>query len=293
MTQPQAQCGACDRYRSPFSAENTAGLEGPFCAAFPTGIPDRIFHNEVDHRQPFEGDHGLQWIPRDGAMFPTYAFPAGVLTAALTAAAVPASGTYTGAMVALIPAEDDAADLAVDGGEPVDQLHCTLLYLGEAADLNDQTRADIVDQCRAVAAGWDGLEADGFAIAMFNPHGDDPCVTLVLSGQDLAGLYDQVVEAVDAPVEQHQPHIPHVTLAYTDDAGLVPELTDRCGVVRFDRLRVAYGGEHIDIPLGASDLEDDEVDETPAAPVPVMAAARTVWTGCPYCFRDAHQGSCG
>ena len=277
MTQPQAQCGACDRYRSPFSAENTTGLEGPFCAAFPTGIPDRIFHNEVDHRQPVEGDHGLQWIPRDGAVFPTYAFPAGVLTAALTAAAVPVSGSYTGAMVALIPADDDATDL---------------LFLGDAVDLDDQTRADIVDQCRAVAAGWDPVEADGFAISMFNPHGDDPCVVLGLSGTDLAAFYDEVSEVVDASAEQHRPWIPHVTLAYTDDVGLVPELTDRCGVVVFDRLRVAYGGEHIDIPLGESPDLEVEDDAPGAPPVPVMAAARTVWTGCPYCFRDAHEGSC-
>ncbi len=290
MTQPQAQCGACDRYRSPFSAENTIGLEGPFCAAFPTGIPDRIFTNQVDHRQPVEGDHGLQWIARAGATFPTYAFPAGVLSGALTAAAVPASGGYTGAMVALIPAEDDATDLAVDGGEPADQLHCTLLFLGDAADLDVQTRADIVDQVRAVAAGWDPVEASGFTVAMFNPHGEDPCVVLGLSGTELADLYDQIAEAVEASAEQHQPWTPHITLAYTDDAGLVPEVLDRCGVVMFDRLRVAYGGEHVDIPLGAPEPEPGDEDEAPA--VPVMAAARTVWTGCPYCFRDAHQGPC-
>lgn len=285
MTRPQAQCGACDRYRSPFSAENVSGLEGPFCAAFPTGIPDRIFNNEVDHRLPVEGDHGLQWIPRDGAVFPTYAFPAGVLTAALTTATAAATG-QTGAMVALIPAADDAADLAVDGGEPVDELHCTLVYLGDAAGLDEQTRADIIDQCRAVAAGWDPVEADGFALSMFNPNGDDPCVVLGLSGQDLAGLYDQIVEVVDASAEQHQPWIPHITLAYTDDAGMVAEVTDRCGVVVFDRLRVAYGGENVDIPLGGEDDPPEEVEE------PVVAA-RQVWTGCPYCFRDAHDGPCG
>jgi len=79
-TRPQSQCGACARYRSPFSDENTQGLAGPFCAAFPDGIPDRVFNNEVDHRQPVTGDHGVRWAPRDGAEFPTYAFAAGVLT---------------------------------------------------------------------------------------------------------------------------------------------------------------------------------------------------------------------
>lgn len=286
-TRPEAQCGACARYRSPFSPENTSGLEGPFCAAFPTGIPDRIFNNEVDHRQPIEGDHGLQWISRDGAEFPTYAF-----IPALTAAAAPASGaTYSGAMVALIPAAADAADLAIPDGEPADQLHCTLLYLGEAADLDEQTRADIVDQCRAVAAGWDGMiEADGFSVAVFNPHGDDPCVVLGLSGADLAGLHDQVAEMVDVAGEQHQPWIPHITLAYTDDAGLVAEVTDRCGVVAFDRLRVGFAGDHVDIPLGEA-LPEPPPEEPPVEE-PVVAA-RAVWTGCPYCFRDAHDGPCG
>lgn len=290
MTQPQAQCGACDRYRSPFSAENSAGLEGPFCAAFPAGIPDAIYNNEVDHRQPVDGDHGLQWIPRDGAVFPTYAFPTPTV---LTAAAAAVSG-QSGAMVALLPAPDDAADLAVDGGEPVDELHCTLVYLGEAADLDEQIRADIIDQCRAVAAGWDGpIEADGFSAALFNPHGDDPCVVLGLSGADLAGIYDQVVEVVDASAEQHQPWIPHITLAYTDDPTMVAEVTDRCGVVAFDRLRVAYAGEHVDIPLGVGVDDPLEPVEEAEPAVPVMAAARAVWTGCPYCFRDAHTGPCG
>jgi hypothetical protein len=31
------------------------------CAAFPRGIPDGIIGNEQDHRQPVEGDHGIQF----------------------------------------------------------------------------------------------------------------------------------------------------------------------------------------------------------------------------------------
>jgi len=72
MTQPRSQCGACARFRSPFSMEPFR--DGPFCAAFPDGIPDQIYRNEVDHRQPVTSDHGLRWISRDGAEFPEYAF---------------------------------------------------------------------------------------------------------------------------------------------------------------------------------------------------------------------------
>lgn len=58
---PRSQCDTCTRFRSPFSPENTAGLKGPFCAAFPAGIPDKVFYMGVDHRQPVQGDHGLRW----------------------------------------------------------------------------------------------------------------------------------------------------------------------------------------------------------------------------------------
>jgi hypothetical protein len=32
------------------------------CTAYPTGIPVQILANLVDHRQPYEGDHGKQFM---------------------------------------------------------------------------------------------------------------------------------------------------------------------------------------------------------------------------------------
>lgn len=42
------------------------GAWGLFCDAFPDGggIPDAIKSSEADHRQPFVGDHGLQFLAR-------------------------------------------------------------------------------------------------------------------------------------------------------------------------------------------------------------------------------------
>lgn len=37
------------------------------CDAFPDGIPTPILTNERDHREPYRGDHGIQFDPRTPA----------------------------------------------------------------------------------------------------------------------------------------------------------------------------------------------------------------------------------
>lgn len=72
-TGPRSQCDTCVHFRSPFSLPRGRWDEGPFCAAFPTGIPDEVFHNGLDHRQPVQGDHGVRWTS-GGEAFPEWAF---------------------------------------------------------------------------------------------------------------------------------------------------------------------------------------------------------------------------
>lgn len=42
----------------------------PKCTAFPDGIPMPILMDEVDHRKPVEGDHGIQFSPNPGEKSP-------------------------------------------------------------------------------------------------------------------------------------------------------------------------------------------------------------------------------
>lgn len=39
--------------------------DGGGCPAFPGGIPDAITTNDLDHRRPAVGDHGIRFEPRD------------------------------------------------------------------------------------------------------------------------------------------------------------------------------------------------------------------------------------
>ena len=42
---------------------DTTGEPITTCDAFPEGIPSAVLFDEVDHRTPYTGDHGLQWTP--------------------------------------------------------------------------------------------------------------------------------------------------------------------------------------------------------------------------------------
>jgi hypothetical protein len=33
------------------------------CAAFPDGIPEEVLDGSVDHHEPYNGDHGIQFEP--------------------------------------------------------------------------------------------------------------------------------------------------------------------------------------------------------------------------------------
>lgn len=192
-----------------------------------------------------------------------------------------AAEVHTGAMVALVPIEADAERLAVDGGEDADQLHVTLGYLGEAALIPEEVQHALIESVARCALDRPTIVGNAFALAAINPEtgmtastgweldevddlvagagGKEPCVALLLSGSQLPGFHEYVMRSVQqtfvaAGVEMHQQHSPwvaHLTLVYTPDADL-SYFTDRIGPVTFDRVRVAFGGDVYDIPLGES-----------------------------------------
>jgi hypothetical protein len=52
-----SQCSICEHF-------NAGNRERATCAAFPAGIPRSVWLNELDHRLPLAGDHGV-WFKRD------------------------------------------------------------------------------------------------------------------------------------------------------------------------------------------------------------------------------------
>jgi hypothetical protein len=70
---PRSQCDTRRHRHSPFEDPDRR-RDRSWCAAFPDGIPRRVFHNGRDHGYLIAGDHGVRWEAADGQEFLTHAF---------------------------------------------------------------------------------------------------------------------------------------------------------------------------------------------------------------------------
>jgi hypothetical protein len=190
---------------------------------------------------------------------------------------------HTGSMIALVPSEADAERLAVEGGESPDQLHVTMWFLGEAADMTPELQQAIRSGVELRSQDLRPLEVNVFGASVWNPNGDrGGSLNWNVGGDGLREARDEMRAAVvDAPgnvesdieaaqawemVENHTPWAAHMCAMYapTDDlVDALPAALERVGPVTLDRMRLTFGGEVIDIPLGTS--QDADVEDTAAA----------------------------
>lgn len=184
---------------------------------------------------------------------------------------------HTSGMIALVPDESSLDRLALEGGEPRDELHLTLLFLGDASEYDNAARKSLVDAVEHQLSYYSDdhtmqVEAMAFGVNYWNPAGDDPAWVLATGDRrydddddqmrlQLGTMKQVVLDAIEyadlANVlpEQHSPWVPHVTIAYGTDTSIISDLEERLGDITFDRVRVAFGEEVTDIQL--SKVDDD------------------------------------
>jgi 2'-5' RNA ligase len=193
----------------------------------------------------------------------------------------------SGGMIALIPTPEDAARLAIPGGEPPEELHLTLQYLGpDGSVFSSDDRTALVEELRMLAQDLPPLVSKIFGIAHWNGDGDTPSwvwnVGDAPDGVALEAPHEMAQEAVwatalDVP-DQHCPWVAHICAEYTDDLSLAPELEQRLGTVTFDRIRVSFGDEDHDIPL-TGDPVTAAAGPLRRDPTPLEVASRADFAG--------------
>lgn len=155
-----------------------------------------------------------------------------------------ASGAnHDGAMVALFLDPANAAALAVDGGEPADDLHITLAYFDdEASDRQDwDSIHTLVENVAAKHLPLGGIIGGQGVFATPDGHAH-------WAHPDVPGIEDlrhDLVHALDlAGFEVRKDHsfTPHITLAYTDPDADAPPVAYG-SEVSFDKLTLAVGGD--------------------------------------------------
>ncbi|WP_405759448.1 phage minor head protein [Streptomyces sp. NBC_01420] len=220
---------------------------------------------------------------------------------ALTAA----GAEHTGAMIALVPSPGDVERLALDGGEPAGELHCTLWFLGEGDAWSEDQRNELIEGVRARAAALNGpVHAIAFGVNHWNPASPDPAwVWAIGDDRDAPDgaptLHEARNLAVDALEDtherpetprQHTPWVAHVTGAYDTDTWPLEAMADRLGPITFDRVRVAFAGTVTDIPLGTE--EEPPMDDPNAAALTAALPVRTWSTpeGAALAFENTETG---
>lgn len=163
-------------------------------------------------------------------------------------------------MVALIPANPGA--LAIPGGIPAADLHCTLVFLGDGVSgWSPERIAALREMAQQLASSAPPIDTRVFSNSVWNadrapnPQGEPTTPSLVYQlreqGHVLEALQQQAagrareVLSVDYPT-QWAPYVPHIAGAYDEDD---PTKLKTPGPVRLATLRLALGKDRHDYPL--------------------------------------------
>ncbi|UVF61641.1 hypothetical protein SEA_APUNK_20 [Gordonia phage APunk] len=183
---------------------------------------------------------------------------------------------HTGGMVALLPTAADAERIAVAGGDPVEEIHLTLVYLGDdLTQTSDEWRQGVQQAVAEVLAefgemnGANGVDGTVFGRAAFNENSDDreACAVYLIEAVGITHLVEKIRGALGnrAPKSDFDAFVPHITAGYgIDTAALYGAVGSP---ITFDRVRVSIADQVVDVPIGehAQEVTDAPIlGEVPA-----------------------------
>lgn len=166
------------------------------------------------------------------------------------------------AMVAWYPSAEEAGQLHLHGGEDPSELHCTLVFLGDSAGLDNTAIEQII---AASAAKFPPFTAHVAGYAIFqNP--DNRCLVALLDAPELEQLqqelHDRLLQVVPDMPDNHG-YTAHITIKYLgDDEDVDSAWFKRPAFdVQFDSLVAKLGAERTETALTAAFDPDEPRDK--------------------------------
>lgn len=162
-----------------------------------------------------------------------------------------------GIMVCFFLDADTAEKLALPDGEPPEDMHVTLGYLGKTSDglSQDDAKAVLADFAAVVE---DPVEAEISGFGVFNTE-DGRVLYASVDSPTIGGFRESLVENLDAEgleVSKQHGYTPHITLKYLDPDEDLPfkELPNQ--KVTFSSVWLAWGEERTEYELGEGEVSD-------------------------------------
>jgi 2'-5' RNA ligase len=176
--------------------------------------------------------------------------------------------THNGVMVALFPSRQVADLLAQPGGEPAQDLHVTLAYLGPADQLTPDAGDRLKQTVAEFAARTPPIVATVSGTGLFTA-GPEPVTYASVDASGLAELRTSLVEQIswedDLQPSQEHGFTPHMTLAYDARTVQVPNTQ-----LNFAAITVCIGDDRVEFPLYGVRKAEVEID------IPIWKAAIVV-----------------
>lgn len=182
---------------------------------------------------------------------------------------------HVGVMIPL--REDDAVRMAVPGGEPAEDLHLTLLYLGRDGD---HVPADIIalgDGLSAIAESCPPFNARIAGLARFEEtDGGRDAVVALVSSPELDALRALVVERAEAlGLRSPSAHgfLPHITLGYTPPGVDIGVARAALAAIAVDHVALWRSGDRRSYPLRGTPRTVEVVETSTETTMPTSASA--------------------
>lgn len=154
---------------------------------------------------------------------------------------------HSGCIVAWYPDAATQKALALPGGEDADEIHVTIVYVGQAKALSEEQRRRLGDIVAGVAASHKPLRGrvGGWGRFTGNPAGEDVYYAAI-DVPGLAELRTALVKALEGAgfdLPDDHGYSPHATLAYIPSAAPTPRRKPRNLDLALDALTLCLGGE--------------------------------------------------